>query len=224
MQQCVPLSLIWGVCYADLPQSTLVVVWSKELAPGIVISCTVIVQDPVCQCTLAGIMVEPGEQHRKSYNEAFQAFDVLQGNWKILLVTLYVSISIEDQCEAVHMCTHLSVMNRSWANEWLGREDDGLCLLFFVPLCKHTFACFELLWFLPCHKLVSSNKACPSWLSYAVNSPTRKILQWSEGYYAELENRASGNKLEYFFDANGWSPSKLTRCGFHLCQLPCVRP
>ena len=30
-------------------------------------------------CMAAGILVEPGEQHRQAYNEAFEAFQVMQG-------------------------------------------------------------------------------------------------------------------------------------------------
>eukprot|EP00983_Pelagomonas_calceolata_P130140 1161664-Pelagomonas_calceolata.AAC.5 len=61
--------------------------------------------------------------------------------------------------------------------------------------------------------LFSTAAACP-----AAHSPTARIVNWSEGFYAELENRSgSGSKLQYYFEAQGWDvPNKITKCVLSL--------
>ena len=44
----------------------------------------------------------------------------------------------------------------------------------------------------------------------AANSPSKGIVNWSEGYYSELENRSGADgKFVYYFESNGWGPDKL---------------
>lgn len=63
------------------------------------------------------------------------------------------------------------------------------------------------------HHRQAYNEAFHKFEVLQAHSPTARIVNWSEGFYAELENRSgSGSKLQYYFEAQGWDvPNKITK-------------
>ncbi|KAF5830883.1 HAD-like domain-containing protein [Dunaliella salina] len=62
------------------------------------------------------------------------------------------------------------------------------------------------------HHRQAYNEAFQKFEVLQAQSPTAKVVNWGEGIFAELENRSgSDSKLQYYFEAQGWGPNKITK-------------